>query len=414
MKKTLSGLVCCALLCTGLLTPPVSAASVPATESGRTDDGVTYTVKYPKIYGILNAEINMDDGVQKLQLPVVASGDAFVLTFTGGLTCARCPDCDKPYPNPDAEKSESSPNANGTLYNGPCMHPIMVDGKYDINSEDTFEKDVFQWTGNMSGYLSETPNTLLLDYEKESIGLRRLASIMIDPDDHFSFAPANTRYEPQGNNTEASAYGILKLGYYLRLPESTIKTLDFSKTYNTKELEMLVKPKQATATRYQSTAELTNASIAELDFNVFTLTVTNPTDNYDSGTVALVLASDMGTVHFVDYELAPKESKDYPLRVAGHIGVGYDQFMVVLGKGWGAYLNADIITFESDEDRDTYRAAVVYEKNTDWYVEKGSGTDAHVVICNGQPGDNWLKTYTGIGRHDRPYLDPALSHNICK
>ena len=174
------------------------------------------------------------------------------------------------------------------------------------------------------------------------------------------------------------------------------------------------KPEETT--RYQSTAELTDATVAELDYNDFTLTVTNPTDSQDSGTVALVLASKMATVHFVDYDLGPKESKEYHVIVSGHIGVGYDQFMVLLGKGWGAYLNADIITFESDADRDAYRAAVVYEENMNGTVSQGSasGANAHVVICNGQPGDNWLKQYTGIGRHDKPYLDPALSHDICK
>lgn len=172
--------------------------------------------------------------------------------------------------------------------------------------------------------------------------------------------------------------------------------------------------KPVETTRYQSTAELTGATVAEMDYNDFTLTVTNPTDSRDSGTVALVLASKQATVHFVDYDLAPRESKDYHVVVSGHVGVGADEKMVVLGKGWGAYLNGDIITFESDADRDAYRTAVVYEENTDWYVEQGTGTNAHVVICNGQPGDGWLKQYTGIERHDKPNLNPVLSHDICK
>ena len=153
-----------------------------------------------------------------------------------------------------------------------------------------------------------------------------------------------------------------------------------------------------------------------MDFDDFTLTITNPTDGYDSGTVALVMASDMATVHFVDYSLAPKEHKEYHVVVEGLVGLGIDQYMIALGKGWGAYLNADIITFESDADRDAYRDAVIYEKNIDNHVSQGaaSNANAYVVICNGQPGDDWLKQYTGIGRHDKPYLDPALSHDICK
>lgn len=172
----------------------------------------------------------------------------------------------------------------------------------------------------------------------------------------------------------------------------------------------------AAATRYQSTAELTNACVAEMDIDGFTLTVTNPNDSYDSGTIALVLASQMGTVHFVDYELAPKESKDYHIQVVGHIGVELDKFMVVLGKGWGANLNADIITFKSDEDRDTYRSAVVYEENLDAIVTQlsSAGTNPHVVVCNGQPGDEWLKNYTGIQRRGKPHQYPEITHDICK
>lgn len=389
MKKTLSGLVCCALLCTGLLTPPASAASVPATESGRTDDGVTYTMKYPKIYGILNAEINMDDGVQKLQLPVVASGDAFVLTFTGGLTCARCPDCDKPYPNPDAEKSESSPNANGTLYNGPCMHPIMVDGKYDINSEDTFEKDVFQWTGNMSGYLSETPNTLLLDYEKESIGLRRLASIMIDPDDHFSFAPGNTRYEPQGNNTEASAYGILKLGYYLRLPESTIKTLDFSKTYNTKELEMLIKPEQA-ATDHPDIYIFDQAQDEPFGY-----TVTNNTGKQLTAHYAL-LSYWPETHYYPATEISPHESEFfYGQLLSLDLDLAPGESMK--GECWGVAVGWSTMThcwiqFDDKAERDAF-----FRNNA---LRLGPGADRTgkntYEIDNGDAGTRWMKDVLGI------------------
>ncbi len=168
--------------------------------------------------------------------------------------------------------------------------------------------------------------------------------------------------------------------------------------------------------RYQSTAQLTKGSIADLNYNDFALTITNPTDNYDSGTVALVLASDKASLHFVDYALAPQESKTYSVTVAGHMGIKYGHQLTLLDGGWGAFLNAAIITFESDKDRDAYRNAAVYEKNIDNNVTQGSGNgaNAHVIICNGQPGDDWLKKYTGIGRHHKPYLDPAINHDICK
>lgn len=168
--------------------------------------------------------------------------------------------------------------------------------------------------------------------------------------------------------------------------------------------------------RYQSTAELTGATVAEMNYNDFTLTVTNPTDNRDSGTVALVLASKMATVHFIDYDLAPKESKEYHVVVSGHVGVGADEKMVVLGKGWGAYLNADIITFTDDADRDAYRATVPCEREESHY----GGTMAQqedgvrLILCYGQPGDDWLKKYTGIARKSEPHQYNDITHNICK
>ncbi len=167
----------------------------------------------------------------------------------------------------------------------------------------------------------------------------------------------------------------------------------------------------APATRYQSTAKLTSAVLADLDYNTFDVTVTNPTDKYDSGTVALVLASGQASVHFVDYALGPHESKVYTLSVTGHMGNTSGELYVVLTSGWGAYLNADIITFSDDEDLEAYRAAVPYEKNDKYY----SGLkDLGYVVCYGQPGDDWLKNYTGIKRHDQPYQYSDITHSICK
>jgi hypothetical protein len=164
----------------------------------------------------------------------------------------------------------------------------------------------------------------------------------------------------------------------------------------------------APATRYQSTAKLTSAGLGDLDFDTFYVTVTNPTDNYDSGTVALVLASYQATVHFVDYSLAPRESKTYPVDVNGHIGNTSRKPYVLLTSGWGAYLNADIITFSDDEDLFAYRATIPYEKNEKYY-----SMYFDYFVCYGQPGDNWLKNYTGIKRHDQPYQYPDITHSIC-
>lgn len=187
--------------------------------------------------------------------------------------------------------------------------------------------------------------------------------------------------------------------------------------YGNDELVLyVVQRKPAVRTRYQSTAELTNAYIADLNYTGFEVTVTNPTDSYDSGMVALVLASYMGSVHFVDYELAPHESKAYDVQVSGHIGNTTKDSLVILGSGWGEYLNADIITFTDDADRDAYRATVPCEREESYY----SGTmtqqkdGVRLILCFGQPGDDWLKKYTGIARKGQPFQYDDITHNICK
>lgn len=167
---------------------------------------------------------------------------------------------------------------------------------------------------------------------------------------------------------------------------------------------------------YQSTAKLTSGWIADLDYNGFGITVTNPTDGYDSGTIALVLASDTITIHFVDYSLAPKESKTYSVAVGGHMGIEGGHPLTLLDGGWGTFLNADIITFESDADIADYRSAIPYEQNLSWMVTQGSADEknAHVVVCDGAAGNTWLKNYTGIQRHSQPQQDSDISHSICK
>lgn len=61
MKKTLSGLVCCALLCTGLLAPPASAAS-PVGQEHFTDGDYTFTKVSSEAadYAPLNQDVRQD------------------------------------------------------------------------------------------------------------------------------------------------------------------------------------------------------------------------------------------------------------------------------------------------------------------------------------------------------------------
>lgn len=281
--KMLSGLLCVAML--AAMAIPASAAGYATSESGKNNEGVSYTVKYPKVYGIINAEINMvddsEDGtgtiVKKVQLPVMASGEAFELVFTSGLTSTRCPDCDKPYPDPNEKKEPSDSMANGKLYDGPCIHVILLSNRYSINGEYSELKDTFEWDTNMSGTPSKTPNTLLLDYDETSVGLCRLGSLMIDASTHFSYAPGNSRYVAGGDNSYADfvTSDNFKLGYYLRLPKATIDKMDFGKTYNTKELEALIKGENA---KQGLTFRVNEKSNAQLDNGYgYSYTLTNHT-----------------------------------------------------------------------------------------------------------------------------------------
>lgn len=215
---------------------------------------------------------------------------------------------------------------------------------------------------------------------------------------HFTRAMKSANYGPNAN-------GSPRLTYPVTADQVIIMTAN---EFRIVDVTAFGQPAQAT-TSYQSTAKLTNAVLADLDYNTFDVTVTNPTDKYDSGTVALVLASSQATVHFVDYDLAPNESKVYTIRVTGHMGNTSREPYVLLTSGWGAYLNADIITFSDDEDLEAYRATIPYEKNEEHY-----NIDLGYVVCYGQPGDNWLRNYTGIQRHEQPYQYSDITHSICK
>ena len=149
VQRWISAVLCAASLA-GSMTI-ADAADYPTVETGKSEEGVSYTLHYPKVYGMLDAKIAVvndswsGDGQRKeveLKLPVVASGDPFVLEFTGGLTSARCPDCDKPLSMPSG--SSGSSLVNGTTYNGPCIVPLIGGDVYEINAEYAAYEDTFE------------------------------------------------------------------------------------------------------------------------------------------------------------------------------------------------------------------------------------------------------------------------------
>lgn len=245
VKRWISAVVCAATLAGSMAV--AGAAEYPTVEKGTSEEGVSYVLHYPKVYGMIDAKIAVinqswnGDGERKeveLELPVVAAGDPFELEFTGGFTSARCPDCDKPLSQPSGGSSNSM--ANGTIYDGPCIVVMIGGDVYKINAENAAFADTFEWRGRTNNRLAQTDNFVELDYEEDSIGLRSITDLTIDQDDHFHFAPGNQYYDPNGDNSYGWANLSFQTGFYLRLPESTITQMDFSQTYTTKELEALI------------------------------------------------------------------------------------------------------------------------------------------------------------------------------
>lgn len=165
-------------------------------------------------------------------------------------------------------------------------------------------------------------------------------------------------------------------------------------------------------TKYQSIAKLTRVDVSEMDFNGFTVEITNSGDAVDTGTVALVAASHLGTVHFIDYELAPHSTQSYQLLVSGHIGTEYGRLSFISGAE--RFLNFTIITFKSDQDVSEFKSTIPQEVSThhsgivDWNKEHGA-----LTLCNGTPGDEWLKM-VGIGRKGQPFIYPDEDHSRCR
>ena len=167
-------------------------------------------------------------------------------------------------------------------------------------------------------------------------------------------------------------------------------------------------------TEYQSTAKLTRVDVSDMDFNSFTVEVTNSGTCTDRGTVALVLASGMGTVHFIDYEVEPGVSKTYQVLATGHIGTNTGRLELI--SGLENYLDFSIVHFESDEDVAAFKSTIPQEIDEghhrdgvlSWHKNYGV-----ITLCYGTPGDEWLKT-VGIGRMGQPYIYEDEDHSNCK
>lgn len=273
-KNLLAAVLCTSLLSISVL--PAEAAQVPTQKAGKTEDGISYTLHYPKVYGVINATIDVLNGswggdglphTVNVELPVVASGDPFVLELTGGMTGARCPDC-----------------------GSSCIHVFIGNGAYQINGNYATQPDTFEWYTYTGAQPGKTANTIEIDDKTDSVGLRELTDITMDPNDHFTYTPGYLYYDEGGSNSPAGAFFQLDVGYYLRLPEETIDRMDFNRTYSTKDLEALIQG-QAEATYGQSTVKIKGYTIDKDYVGKMLIEVTNNGDAPDKGDLFYVTYS---------------------------------------------------------------------------------------------------------------------------
>lgn len=435
MKKILSGLICCILLCTGLLTTPASAAS-PIGQEHFVDGDYTFT----------KIAVDFSEGVATESTNAIV--DSYCETFSDGYLLVSGADGLLYYLGTDGKVHDLNKGRFGDIHPFSGGLAAVIDKNNKVGYMNTSgelvipcqydpytsrDSHFFPWVGQFADgkawVFREDPNAnpysdkdMVSAFIQIDASGKVLQELPDEPRDEalnlFNLTFANNTTDKERFPDACTAPGIG--AFQARFGESDtgltwLYTGETDKLGNKLFVPYVVERKPLAQTRYQSTGELTNVFIAEMTFNKFTVTVTNPTDGYDSGTIALVVASHMGTVHFIDYELSPRESREYSVLIVGHVGLEGDSFRVILGKGWGAYMNAAVITFKSDTDRDAYRAAVVYEENLDYHVSQGAMEgNAYVVICNGQPGDDWFKSYTSIELHHKTAQDASVTHDICR
>lgn len=164
-------------------------------------------------------------------------------------------------------------------------------------------------------------------------------------------------------------------------------------------------------TAFQSTAQLTKAYIADMDYNQFDVTVTNNGDYTDVGIVALVLASDIATVTLMNYEVPAHSSKTYSVTCVGHMGSSDSRLTMV--SGMEKYVNASIVHFESVDDCYAFCNTIVFEVNAENNTKVQQNLDAgSFMVCNSTAGSNWLKS-VGMTRKAQPPVYPYEDHGQC-
>lgn len=162
-------------------------------------------------------------------------------------------------------------------------------------------------------------------------------------------------------------------------------------------------------TSFQSHARITDYTLGDMDMGSFILTVTNNTDGWDGGVVAVAAAnvdgttgSDSAGVFFVPYLVGPHASQEVSVNILGIIhqemfGFGINNAVLPSARMNAAALegrvSAKVIHFESDADLREFYELVPYEQG--WSA--GGVPSEFRPVCSGAAGTQFLRAL-GISR----------------
>lgn len=153
---------------------------------------------------------------------------------------------------------------------------------------------------------------------------------------------------------------------------------------------------------FASTAKITGCSVGMADLGGITVTVTNPGTVTDAGVVALVAMNQEGAdgkagVFFIPYEVGPGTSKSYDVAMQGIV------HEMMFGGIWDASgysdlleqsVDACIVTFRDDDDLFSFYDTIPYEQY--WFPQ--NVPSEFQMVCDGQPGTQWLSSIVGFSR----------------
>ena len=184
---------------------------------------------------------------------------------------------------------------------------------------------------------------------------------------------------------------------------------------------------------FASTAKVTGCSVGMADLGGVTVTVTNPGTVTDAGVVALVAMNQEGApgkagVFFIPYEVGPGASKSYSVAMQGIV------HEMMFGGTWDASgysdlleqsVDACIVTFRDDDDLFSFYDTIPYEQY--WFPQ--DIPSEFQMVCDGQPGTQWLSSVVGFyrpvrdlstityypdGSNDSVLSADQVDHSICQ